>query len=244
MRNAVITGAISGIGKAASELFLERGWRVIMVDRVENPDVINELKEKYSDNVFFKLTDVSIYSEVESLYNFVKEKFDKIDSLVNNAGVIHHGYLHDADEQDWDNVFNTDVKAIFYMNNFFVKDMIKNGGGTIVNTASISGLSGDFKMPIYNAAKGAVVNLTRAMALDYAEFDIRVNSICPSAIRTPFIKGSLEPHIEVNPMKRIGEAIEAAKAIYFLASDESSFINGVNLPVTGGLEAHTGQPRK
>lgn len=122
--------------------------------------------------------------------------------------------------------------------------MIKRGSGTIVNTASISGLLGDFKMPIYNAAKGAVVNLTRAMALDYAEFGIRVNSICPSAIRTPLIKGPLEPHIEVNPMKRIGEPIEAAKAIYFLASDESSFINGTNLPVTGGLEAHTGQPRK
>lgn len=242
MRNVIITGASSGIGKAAAELFLERCWHVIMVDKSENPELNYELKEKYDDKVCFYMADVSKHNEIKELHEFVKGKFEKIDSIVNNAGIIHHGYLHEVSDEDWDELFNTDVKAIYYMTKYFVTDMIKNGGGTIVNTASISGLAGDYKMPVYNAAKGAVVNLTRAMALDYAKFDIRVNSICPSAIRTPLIKGSLEPHIEANPMHRIGEPIEAAKAIYFLASDESSFINGANIPVTGGLDAHTNQP--
>lgn len=242
MRNVIITGASSGIGKATAELFLERGWSVVMVDRVENNELFSELKNKYEQKVCFQLIDVSKLEEMENLYKFTSENFEKIDSIINNAGIIHHGYLHEACEDDWDNIFNTDVKAIYYMSKLFLIDMIKNGGGTIVNTASISGLRGDYMMPVYNAAKGAVVNLTRAMALDYAKFSIRVNSICPSAIRTPLIQGSLEPHIEVNPMMRIGEPIEAAKAIYFLASDESSFINGVNLEVTGGLSAHNGQP--
>ncbi len=242
MRNIIITGASSGIGKACTELFLDYGWYVIMVDKIENTEFLNELQEKYKNNFCFQKTDVSNWNEMENLYKYVSEHFEKIDTIVNNAGIILHGYLHEATEDEWNALFNTDVKSIYYMCKLFIVDMIKNGGGTIVNTASISGLAGDYMMSVYNAAKGAVVNLTKAMALDYAKFDIRVNSICPSAIRTPLIKNSLEPHIEINPMKRIGEPIEAAKAIYFLASDDSSFITGVNLPVTGGLISHTGQP--
>jgi len=242
MKNVIITGASSGIGKASAELFLERGWCVIMADKVENKDLNKELQEKYNDRVYFHLTDVSNFNSIKRLHDFTAKNCDKIHSIINNAGIIHHGYLHEADEKDWDELFNTDIKSIYYMSKLFIPDMIENCGGTIVNTASISGLYGDYQMPVYNAAKGAVVNITRAMALDYGKFNIRVNSICPSAIRTPLIKGSLEPHKEVNPLNRIGEPIEAAKAIYFLASDESSFINGENLPVTGGLDAHTGQP--
>lgn len=243
MNRVLITGASSGIGKATAELFLERGWRVIMVDRNEDNELNSRLKEKYKENVYFYLGDVSQNDTVMLLFDFVLEKFGGIDSIINNAGIIQHGYLHQVSAEQWDDIFNTDVKSVYLMTKFFVPDMIKQGGGTIVNTASISGLRGDYQMPVYNAAKGAVVNLTRSMALDYGEFGIRTNSICPSAIRTPLIKDSLEPHIAVNPMKRIGEPIEAAKAIYFLASDESGFINGVNLAVTGGLEAATGQPK-
>lgn len=242
MRNVIITGASSGIGKASAELFLERGWHVVLVDKVENIELNTQLKEKYAEKACFYMADVSKSNEIKELHEFLINKIDKVDSIINNAGIINHGYLHEVSDEEWDDLFNTDLKAIYYMTKYFITDMIQNGGGTIVNTASISGLYGDYKMPLYNAAKGAVVNLTRAMALDYAKFDIRVNSICPSAIRTPLIKGSLESHIKVNPMNRIGEPIEAAKAIYFLASDESSFINGANIPVTGGLDSHTGQP--
>lgn len=243
MKRVMITGASSGIGKAASELFLERGWQVIMVDENEDKELNDSLKEKYNDNVFFYLGDVSKNDTVMLLFDFVLEKTNGVDCIINNAGIIQHGPLHKVSEEEFDRIFSVDVKSIYLTTKFFLPDMIKKGGGTIINTASISGLRGDYKMPVYNAVKGAVVNLTRAMALDYGEYNIRVNSICPSAIRTPLIKGDLQPHIDVNPMKRVGEPIEAAKAMYFLASDESSFINGVNLPVTGGLHAHTGQPK-
>ena len=122
--------------------------------------------------------------------------------------------------------------------------MIENGGGTIVNTASISGIAADYEMPVYNAAKGAVVNLTRAMALDYAEFNIRVNSVCPGAVNTEMLNpDNIPKYAAANPMKRICEPEEIAKVIYFLATEESSYCNGVNLPVTGGLDVHTGQPK-
>jgi meso-butanediol dehydrogenase/(S,S)-butanediol dehydrogenase/diacetyl reductase len=124
--------------------------------------------------------------------------------------------------------------------------MIENGGGTIVNTASVSGMFGDYNMAAYNAAKGAVVNLVKAMALDYGKYNIRVNNVCPSACATPMFLANPPEVIELfnnsNPIKRICTPDEVAKAMYFLASDESSSCNGINLEISGGLNVHTGQP--
>lgn len=244
MKKVVITGAISGIGLAASKLFLKRGWQVIMVDKNENSDIYNEIKGEYADYVLFIKTDISKDRDVKRLYEKTKEQYDTVNCIINNAGINSHGLLHEFKEDEWDKVMNTDVKSIFLTSKYFIPDMIENGGGTIVNTASISGIAADYKMPIYNAAKGAIVNLTRAMALDYAEFNIRVNSVCPGATRTNMlIPDHIPRYAEVNPMKRICEPEEIAKAMYFLASEESSYCNGVNLPVTGGLDVHTGQPK-
>ncbi|MGO0307806.1 SDR family NAD(P)-dependent oxidoreductase [Endozoicomonas acroporae] len=136
-----------------------------------------------------------------------------------------------------------DVKSIFLTSKYFVPSMIANGGGTIVNTASVSGLNGDYNMAAYNAAKGAVVNLTRAMALDYGKYNIRVNNVCPSACATPmFLANPADVVNQFNQMGRICTPQEVAEAMYFLASDASRSCNGVNLPVSGGLELHTGQP--
>lgn len=243
MENVLITGASTGIGRAASELFLERGCRVIMVDKEEDKKLNDELKEKYSDKVHFYLGDVSENDTVMFLYDFAKDKTGFVDTVINNAGIILHGYLHEVAESDWDSVFNADVKSIFLTAKFFLPDMIGQKRGVIINTASISGLFGDYQMPVYNAAKGAVVNLTRAMALDYGRFGIRVNSVCPGATRTNMLKDiNIEPYAKVNPMKRIAEPVDVAKVMYFLGSDDAGYVNGVNLPVTGGLDAHTGQP--
>lgn len=243
MNNVLITGAMSGIGLATSKLFLKRGWNTIMVDKNENSEIFNELRNIYNDKIFFVKTDVSIDKEVKKLHKKVNEFYSRVDSIINNAGIITHGFLHEASEKEWDEIMNTDVKAIYFISKYFIPDMIKQDGGTIVNIASISGLAGDFEMPIYNAAKGAVVNLTRAMALDYAQFNIRVNSVCPGATRTPMLNPDNIPrYAAVNPLKRICEPEEIAKAVYYLASDESSYCNGVNLPVTGGLDVETGQP--
>lgn len=244
MNKVLITGAASGIGLAASHLFLERGWLVIMSDKDSNDEAFDTLNKKFGDNVIFFKADVSKDRDVKLLNEKVNEYSNGIDSIINNAGIIAHGLLHETDEKIWDAVMNTDVKSIFYTAKYFIPDMIKQGGGTIVNTASISGIAADYEMPVYNAAKGAIVNLTRAMALDYAENNIRVNSVCPGATDTKMLNpDNIPKYALANPMKRICQPQEIAKAMYFLASDESSYCNGVNLPVTGGLDVHTGQPK-
>jgi len=244
MKNVLITGAMSGIGLAAVKQFLNKDWTVVLADKEKNSKVLDELKEVYEDGFFFVKTDVSKSGDVEHLHKEVRMLTDGVNCIVNNAGIISHKLLHEESEKMWDELMNTDVKSIFLTSKYFIPDLILNGGGTIINTASISGIAADYKMPVYNAAKGAVVNLTRAMALDYAEYNIRVNSVCPSAVRTNMLNpDNIEKYAKVNPLKRICEPEEIAKAIYFLATDESSYCNGVNLPVTGGLDIWTGQPK-
>ncbi len=243
MKRVLITGAMSGIGLASTVLFLERGWVVFMADKEEKTDILETLKEQYGEKIFFVKTDVSKDKDVKHLHSKVQELIYGIDCVINNAGIIAHGLLHEAPEKDWDDLMSNDVKSIYLTSKYFIPELIQNGHGTIVNTASISGIAGDYEMPIYNAAKGAVVNLTRAMALDYAKFNIRVNSVCPSAVDTNMLNpDNIPKYACVNPLKRICAPIEVAKVIYFLASEESSYCNGVNLPVTGGLDVHTGQP--
>lgn len=244
MNKVLITGALSGIGLASAKHFLNKNWTVVLAGRNKNNDVLDELKETYEGGFFFIKADVSKNSDVEHLYRETKMLIDGVDCIVNNAGIISHGLLHEESEKNWDDLMNTDVKSIYLTSKYFIPDLIKKGGGTIVNTASISGIAADYKMPIYNAAKGAVVNLTRAMALDYAEYNIRANSVCPSAVRTKMLNpDNIIKYAQANPLKRICEPEEIAKAIYFLATDESSYCNGVNLPVTGGLDIWTGQPK-
>lgn len=245
MGRVLITGAFTGIGLAASRLFLEKGWTVVMVGRQVRENIVTELKLKYRDSVYSFVCDVTKEIEVGYLHDYIMDNLKGIDVVINNAGIITHGYLHQTSEDDWDAIMNTDVKSIYLTSKYFIPEMMKNKSGRVVNTASISGLAADYKMPVYNAAKGAVVNLTRAMALDYGEFGIRVNSVCPGATDTPMLERGSTPYeafAKVNPMKRICEPEEVAKAMYFLSTDESSYCNGVNLPVTGGLEVHTGQP--
>lgn len=244
MNKVLVTGAASGIGLAAARLFLYRDWTVVMADKNENKEDFNDLKEQYDDKVDFIKADVSSDKEVKNLFNKVIDFCGGVNCIINNAGITAHGLLHEEKEDIWDSVMNTDVKSIYLTSKYFVPDMIKKGGGTIVNTASISGIAADYKMPVYNAAKGAIVNLTRAMALDYAEYKIRVNSVCPGATNTNLLNpDNIPKYAKVNPLKRICEPEEVAKAMYFLATDESSYCNGVNLPVTGGLDVHTGQPK-
>lgn len=248
MKSVVITGASSGMGLAATKLFLERGWRVLMVDiNVEQGEMEqNKLRQLGYSGLFFKACNITNNSEVAELFNFAKDKLGRIDSIINNAGIWRGGELHETSEQYWNQLFDVDVKSIFLTSKHFVPHMIEQGGGTIVNTASVSGTHGDYNMAAYNAAKGAVVNLVRAMALDYGKYNIRVNNVCPSACATPMFLSNppevIEQFNQANPLKRICTPEEVAAAMYFLASPASASCNGVNLPVSGGLELHTGQP--
>lgn len=249
MKRVVITGATSGMGLSATKLFLEKGWAVIGVDiSVERGEkLIKTLEDEgYSDRFFFFAGNIAKDEDVKRLYDFVMNKTGGVDGVINNAGIWVGGELHQTIEDDWNRVFDVDVKAIYLTSKYFVPYMIENGGGTIVNTASVSGMCGDYNMAAYNAAKGAVVNLVRAMALDYGKYNIRVNNVCPAACATPMFLANPPETVKLfndaNPLGRICTPDEVAKAMYFLSSDESSSCNGTNLEVSGGLNIHTGQP--
>lgn len=248
MKRVVITGAASGMGLSAARLFLERGWMVLMTDlnKETGEKIIAELKTQGYENVFFFCGNIAKDEDVKKLYEYAILKMGGVDSIINNAGIFCKGMLHEIKEEDWDKIFDVDVKSIFLTSKYFVPYMIQNGGGTIVNTASVSGMNGDYNMAAYNAAKGAVVNLVRAMALDYGKYNIRVNNVCPSACATPMFLANppevIEMFNQANPLKRICTPDEVAKAMYFLSSDESTSCNGLNLTVSGGMEIYSGQP--
>ncbi|MDO4270162.1 MAG: SDR family oxidoreductase [Eubacteriales bacterium] len=249
MKRVLITGATSGMGLSAVKLFLARGWKVMGADlnRDAGEKLLAELsQEGYSVAFRFYACNVAVDAEVAGLYEYTMQEFGGIDSIINNAGIFVGGELHQVSEKDWQRVFDVDVKAVYLTARHFVPYMIENGGGTIVNTASVSGMCGDYNMAAYNGAKGATVNMARAMALDYGKYNIRVNNVCPAACATPMFLANppevVEQFNRANPLGRICTPDEVAKAMYFLASDESTSCNGVNLEVSGGLNIHTGQP--
>lgn len=248
MKNVIITGAMSGMGFEASKLFVSRGVDVLMVDMNEKEGGLDEVNQAAKDGAkaYYCKCNLVDSASVKNMVEFAIEKFGKIDSLINNAGIFIPGKLHETDEDGWDKVFAVDVKSILITGKYVIPHMLENGGGTIVNTASVSGMYGDYNMACYNAAKGAVCNLTRSMALDYGKSGIRTNAVSPSACGTPMFMRNPQEKIDefnnANPLGRICTPMEVAKAMYFLASDESSSTNGAILTVTGGIEVYSGQP--
>ncbi|EEI20222.1 Dihydroanticapsin 7-dehydrogenase [Lentilactobacillus hilgardii] len=248
-KTVVITGGVSGMGLSASKLFLSKGWNVMMADFNEKlgEKVNKELSSKYSSKqVAFQQTDVSNAVSVNDLKVKTDQLFGQVDSVINNAGIFTKGALHEVTEDAWDRIMAVDVKSIYLMTKAFVPEMMKQKSGTIVNTASISGLTGDYNMAAYNAAKGAVVNLVRAMALDYGKFGIRVNNVNPGPTMTPMFEANPQSVIDTfkkaSPLGKLATSDDIARVMYFLATDESSPITGENVPVSAGFEIYSGQP--
>jgi Dehydrogenases with different specificities (related to short-chain alcohol dehydrogenases) len=251
---AVITGGTKGIGKATVSLFYQEGADIVFTGLEEDlgRQLESQLKnENNKGKIAFKRIDITKESEVEELSNFVKEEFGYCEILFNNAGINLSGKLHETKPEDWDNIINVNLKGMYLISYYFIPHMLKNNHGTIINTSSLSGVCADYNMAAYNASKGAVSNLTRAMALDYADNNIRINAVCPGVIRTDMLEKSLQKvgfkvgedaFKKVVPMHRIGEPKEIANVVLFLASDKSSYITGANILVDGGITAHTGQP--
>lgn len=246
--NILITGGTSGMGLAAVRLFLQRGHQVLFVgrNRGRGEVLLQSLRKEFGGRCFFFAGDVTDSRDVTKLHAYALEQLEKVDSLINNAGIFVGGRLHETSEEEWERVFTADVKSVFLMSRAFLPDMMAQGGGTIVNTASVSGLAGDYAMAAYNAAKGALVNLVRSMALDYGKYGIRVNNVCPGACATPMFLAN-PPDVqkkfqEANPLGRVCTPEEVAEAMYFLASEASRSCNGINLELSGGMNVHTGQP--
>lgn len=244
----IITGAGRGIGRAAALLFASEGARLALVDINEESGeaAAEEVRLQGGEAIYVK-TDLTHSAQVKMMADTVVEKYGRIDVLYNNAGINHFGKVTDADEAAWDRVMAVNAKSVFLTCKFVIPIMAKQKKGVIINTGSAASLVGLANLSAYTASKGAVLQLTRNMALDYAKDGIRVNAICPGVTATemteqviyddPDPKAARERFDRVIPRGSMAAPIEIANAALFLASDESSYITGAAIPVDGGYTA-------
>lgn len=236
---AIVTGAGSGMGRASAALFAREGARVVCVD-VSGRE--REVAAELGDAALGVRADVCLADDVRRMIRAAVERFGRLDVLFNNAGFGGgtRAELHEVDEADFDRQIAVHLKGVFLGMKYGIAAMLETGGGSVINTASASGLVGWKGLSPYSAAKGGVVLLTRSAALDYAERGVRVNAICPGITWTGMAgkhTGMTPDRVPDQPMKRWGLPDEIAAAALFLASDESSFVTGVALPVDGGYTA-------
>ncbi|ART93394.1 meso-butanediol dehydrogenase/(S,S)-butanediol dehydrogenase/diacetyl reductase [Zymomonas mobilis] len=240
----VITGGGNGMGKAAAERFSSEGAIVVLADwQIKDAEEVAASLPK--DRAWPYKIDVSDSDAVKKMMDDIAAKYGKIDVLVNNAGILIPGKIMDASVEDWKKISSVNIDGVIYCAKFAMPYLIKSKG-CIVNTASVSGLGGDWGMVYYCTTKGAVVNFTRALALDSGVNGVRVNSVCPCLVKTKMAANwpeSAQAQFKNRvSLGRIPEAEEIASVMAFLASDDARFITGVNLPVDGGATASDGQP--
>jgi NAD(P)-dependent dehydrogenase (short-subunit alcohol dehydrogenase family) len=242
---ALITGAASGIGRATALLFAREGAAIAIADinKDEGQHVADEIIEA-GGRAFFEPMDVTRTADCRRLVERAIREFGRIDILFNNAGIIRRATVLDLSEEDWDRVMAVNVKSIYLLSREVIPQMQKAGGGTIINTSSGWGLVGGAKAAVYCASKGAVVLLTKAMAIDHGPQNIRVNCICPGDTDTKMLREEARQLGAENsrfladsakrPLGRMGTPAEIAQAALYLASDASSFVTGTALVVDGG----------
>lgn len=242
----IVTGASTGIGRATARRFALEGANVAMVARSEE-DLAQAAADLPEAQVLKVVADVSKEEDAKRIAAETEAHFGSIDVLVNNAGTAVMGSIEEVDRAAWDKVIDTDLTGL-YMVTRAAWPALRKSGGNVVNTSSVSGTGGDWNMFAYNAAKGGVTNLTHALALDARQSGVRVNAVNPSITRSALTgdmfdnDALMEKFMERLPLGRPGEPEDVAAAICFLASRDACFINGVNLPVDGGLSASNGQP--
>ena len=241
---AIITGAASGLGRASAQLFAEHGASVVIADRdtAGGQETVAQIRDTGGQAEFIE-TDVAVADDADAMVTKAVTCFGKLDILFNNAGIAIRKPVADLSEDEWDRCIDTNLKGVFLGSKSAIPEMIRVGGGSIINTASIYGVVGGRTRAAYSASKGGIVNLTRSMALDYASQNIRVNCICPGFVETPLLKKILgteeefQALVDMHPMGRLGRPIETAYAAIYLASDEAAFTTGIALPVDGGYTA-------
>lgn len=244
----VITGAATGIGAATARRFAGEGAILLLADvnEAEGTKLTEELSKEGATAQFIR-TDVRNATEVEALLQAAVDRHGALHVLFNNAGIGAYGKTADLDIETWHQVIAVDLDAVFYGIRAAIPRMKAGGGGVIVNTASISGMFGDYGLAAYNAAKAGVINLTRTAAIDYARDGIRINAVCPGPVETPMLNPILmlptarDEYARLVPMGRVGKPEEIAAAVAFLASEDASYITGTTLVVDGGVTAATGQ---
>jgi len=241
---AIITGGASGIGRATALLFAREGATVVVAD--VNPEAGRRVVEEIVRTGgfgFFEAVDVTLAADCHRLVESTIRELGRIDILFNNAGIIRRATIVDLSEENWDRVMAVNVKSIYLLSREVIPHMEKQGAGAIINTASGWGLAGGAKAAVYCASKGAVVLLTKAMAIDHGP-RIRVNCICPGDTDTGMLRaeaaqigeevGRFLAEAAQRPLGRVGKPEEIAQAVLYLASDASSFVTGTALVVDGG----------
>jgi meso-butanediol dehydrogenase/(S,S)-butanediol dehydrogenase/diacetyl reductase len=246
-KGAIVTGGASGIGAATARRFIDEGAIVVISD-------INEDGQSLAKELgcMFVPCDVGSHHATAGMITraneWLIEQGAGLDILFNNAGIGSFGETPDLTIEQWQRVIDVDLNSIFYACRVAIPLMKGRGGGAIVNTASISGMFGDYAFSAYNAAKGAVINYTRSMALDHGKDNIRINALCPGIIYTGLTAGIdqnptlLDHWKSLVPLGRVGTPEEMANVVAFLVSDQASYMTGAAIAADGGMTAGTGQP--
>ncbi|MGY6744197.1 MAG: SDR family NAD(P)-dependent oxidoreductase [Cecembia sp.] len=244
-KTVIITGGASGIGLAITQRFAEEGHRTIFLDYNSNAGTeVADSLSKTGSHVQFIQTDVSDFNSVRTAFEKIPET---IDVLVNNAGISHVGNLEETSEEDFERLFQVNVKGIYTCTHAAIKKLKANGGGAIINMCSVAATMGLPDRFAYSMTKGAVLSMTLSLARDYVSDHIRCNCISPGRVHTPFVDGFLAKNYPgqekemfaklaaTQPIGRMGKPEEIAAMVYYLASDEASFITGSNFNIDGGF---------
>jgi len=244
---AIVTGAASGIGRAAAQLFAKNGAQVVISDLDSDgiEETLSMIKKSGGAGIAVE-TDISDSTQVRKMVDQTVQTFGRLDYACNNAGIEgEQAFTPDCTPENWNRVIEINLRGTWYCMKYEIPEMLKNGGGSIVNISSIAGLIGFPGIPAYVGSKHGINGLTKTAALEYADRGIRVNSICPGAIQTPMIdrfvgkqEKDREDLVAQHPMGRFGTPEEVGEAVIWLCSDKSSFITGQTLAVDGGYTAH------
>lgn len=241
-KTAIITGGGSGIGQASARVFHKEGANVVLFGRRKHK--LEETAQELGSGVLTVEGDMTLSNDLDRLVQETKKTFQCIDVLVNNAGLFKGSPLHDISDEDYDEMMNVNIKGVFQLTRKVLPVMMEQNGGSIIHISSILGIIAVPQVAAYNVSKGALNQLSRSIAVEYGNYGIRSNSICPGLIETEMTselmkdKELMEEWSKDYPIGRFGKSEDVANACLFLASDESSFITGAVLPVDGGFTAH------
>lgn len=247
-KTAVVTGGGSGIGRAISSLFAESGAYVCILDydKEAGQSACDEI-EAGGHPCGFYFCDVADQQQVHSTFDQIKSKHPQVDILINNAGIAHVGNLENTTEEDFNRIYRVNVKGVYNCMHAVIEPMVEQGGGVILNLASVASSVGIEDRFAYSMSKGAVLTMTRSVAKDYIGDNIRCNCISPARVHTPFVDGFLEKNYpgreeemfeklsQTQPIGRMGQPGEIAALVLYLCSDRAGFITGTDYPIDGGF---------
>jgi 2-keto-3-deoxy-L-fuconate dehydrogenase len=247
-KRAVVTGAGSGIGAAIAALFARQGARTVVLDRNDtSAGAVADAIRASGGDAIARHCDVSDPGEVQRAFRDLDAELGGVDILVNNAGIAHVGTIEQTSPEDFDRLYAVNVRGVYLCSRAAVTIMVRQGHGVILNMASIASLVGIPDRFAYSMTKGAVLTMTRSVALDYVKAGIRCNCICPARIQTPFVDGYLRDHYPgheaemrrtleaYQPIGRMGTPEEVAHLALYLCSDEAAFVTGQAYPIDGGV---------